>query len=64
MGEQTEFNPGDQAPNDGLYREVGESAFHMNINNPKSIELRAGQHFPETTNHNRKWKRAKKDRLN
>lgn len=25
MGEQTEFEPGDKAPNDGIYMEVGEA---------------------------------------
>jgi len=57
MGEWSEFNPGDRAPNDGVYIEVGEAAFHMNVNNPKRVTLRAGQRFPETSNHNRKWKR-------
>ncbi|MBW5448787.1 YjzC family protein [Cohnella sp. CFH 77786] len=60
MGEQTEFKPGDQAPNDGVYIEVGENDFHMHINNPKRIKMRAGGRFPETTNHNRIWKRFKR----
>lgn len=60
MGEQTEFNPGDRAPNDGVYTEIGENAFHMGINDPQRVELKAGQRFPETSNHNRKWKSVRK----
>jgi hypothetical protein len=59
MGEQTQFEPGQIAPNDGEYMEIGEDSFHMNINDPKHVELRKGQHFPETSNHNRKWKKVK-----
>lgn len=58
MGEQTQFNPGQKAPNDGIYVEVGENAFHMGINDPKSVELKKGDPFPETSNHNRKWVRV------
>ncbi|WP_010279178.1 YjzC family protein [Paenibacillus senegalensis] len=57
MGERTEFNPGDRAPNAGQYIEIGENDFHMGINNPKSVTLKKGERFPETTNHNRKWHR-------
>jgi hypothetical protein len=57
MGEQTQFNPGDQAPNDGQYIEIGEAAFHMGVNHPKIVTLQKGDPFPETSNHNRKWKR-------
>ncbi|MDB4866324.1 MAG: hypothetical protein JWR03_657 [Cohnella sp.] len=60
MGESTEFNPGDQAPNDGVYIEIGEDSFHMGITNPQRIVLRAGQRFPATSNHNRKWHRFRK----
>lgn len=55
MGEQTEFKPGMKAPNDGTYIEIGENDFHMGINNPKQISLKAGEKFPETTNKDRKW---------
>ncbi|KIL39616.1 hypothetical protein SD70_19010 [Gordoniibacillus kamchatkensis] len=58
MGEQTQFNPGQKAPNDGIYVEVGENAFHTGVNNPKSVELKKGDEFPETSNHNRKWVRV------
>jgi hypothetical protein len=60
LGEQTEFNPGNKAPNDGMYTEIGENDFHMGINNPRRIALRAGQRFPQTSNPNRKWHRFRK----
>ncbi|GIQ64022.1 hypothetical protein PACILC2_25900 [Paenibacillus cisolokensis] len=59
MGEWTRFEPGDKAPNDGIYIEDGENSFHMGINNPHKIRLRKGERFPDTTNHNRKWKRMR-----
>ncbi|MDQ1911168.1 YjzC family protein [Paenibacillus sp. GD4] len=58
MGEWTQFRPGDHAPNDGEYMEVGENAIHTGINNPKIVTLKKGDRFPETTNHNRKWKKV------
>lgn len=57
MGEKTEFRPGEKAPNDGNYIEIGENDRIMGINNPQTITLEAGQVFPETSNHNRKWTR-------
>jgi len=57
MGEWSQFSPGDTAPNDGSYMEVGENAFHTGINNPQIIVMKKGDKFPETSNHNRKWKR-------
>ncbi|GIP59142.1 YjzC family protein [Paenibacillus woosongensis] len=64
MGEQTEFEPGDKAPNPGIYTEVGEArSFHTQINNPKRVKLERGDTFPETTNKNRKWKKAEKARV-
>lgn len=59
LGERTQFNPGDKVPNDGVYIEIGENDHIMGINDPQRIELKAGQRFPETSNHNRKWKRFK-----
>jgi hypothetical protein len=61
VGERTQFNPGDHAPNNGDYMEIGENAFHMGVNNPKILTLRKGDSFPETGNHNRKWRRMDKD---
>ncbi|GAC41725.1 YjzC family protein [Paenibacillus popilliae] len=57
MGERTEFEPGDKAPNDGIYMEVGEASFHTEIQDPKLIRLKKGDAFPETTNKDRKWKK-------
>ncbi|MDE5148838.1 YjzC family protein [Paenibacillus larvae] len=61
MGEKSQFVPGDKAPNDGEYMEIGENAFHMGINDPQIIKLKKGDPFPETSNHNRKWKRKYRD---
>ncbi|OGX61725.1 MAG: YjzC family protein [Paenibacillus sp. RIFOXYA1_FULL_44_5] len=55
MGEQTQFEPGDRAPNNGIYIEIGEDDFHTGINNPQQIRLKKGERFPKMTNHNRKW---------
>ncbi|MNH98540.1 hypothetical protein D3C85_1673560 [compost metagenome] len=57
MGEKSQFNPGDSAPNNGQYIEIGENAFHMGINNPQIVTLKKGDSFPDTSNHNRKWQR-------
>jgi hypothetical protein len=57
MGEKTEFRPGEEAPNDGVYIEIGENDRIMGIEHPQTVTLRAGQTFPETSNHNRKWSR-------
>lgn len=57
MGEWTEYRAGDRAPNDGKYIEVGESSFHMGINDPKRVTLIKGEQFPATSNKDRKWKR-------
>ncbi|AIQ21369.1 MULTISPECIES: YjzC family protein [Paenibacillus] len=64
MGEQTEYEKGDKAPNPGVYMEVGEArSFHTQISNPKRIEMEKGDTFPETTNKNRKWKKVEKARV-
>lgn len=55
MGEKTEFRPGEQAPNSAYYIEIGENDRIMGINNPQKIKLTAGERFPNTSNHNRKW---------
>lgn len=57
MGEQSLFEPGQKAPNNAIYMEVGEDDFHTNINNPKKVKLKKGDTFPETSNHERKWRR-------
>ena len=53
MGQQRRFRPGDKAPNNGMYIEIGETG--DNVVNPKKIHLEAGDEFPETSNHNRQW---------
>ncbi|WP_040951102.1 YjzC family protein [Gorillibacterium massiliense] len=60
MGERTEFKPGDEAPNNGVYIEIGERDHTMGINDPAQIHMEKGQKFPETSNHNRKWTRMHK----
>lgn len=57
MGEWTEFRPGDRAPNDGTYIEIGENSYHMGVTNPQKVHLAKGDRFPETSNDGRKWKR-------
>lgn len=47
MGEKTEYEPGDKAPNPGVYTEVSEArSFHTQIQNPKRIEMERGDTFP------------------
>jgi hypothetical protein len=53
MGQRRHFGPGDKAPNNGVYIEIGETG--DNVKNPKKIKLKAGDTFPETSNHNRHW---------
>lgn len=60
MGEWSEYRPGDRAPNDGTYIEIGENDVHMGINNPQKVTLSKGDRFPDTSNHNRKWKKMKR----
>ncbi len=58
MGQNHQFNPGQKAPNNGVYVEIGETG--SMVNNPKEVKLRAGDSFPETSNHNRKWSYKRK----
>lgn len=53
MGQRRQFEPGDKAPNNGIYVEIGET--NSTVNKPKMVKLEAGDTFPDTTNHNRKW---------
>lgn len=53
MAQKHMFNPGDKAPNNGIYVEIGETGDM--VQNPKSVKLNAGDTFPETTNDDRKW---------
>ncbi|MNF14221.1 hypothetical protein D3C80_2163500 [compost metagenome] len=64
MGERTEYEKGDRAPNPGIYTEVGEArSFHTEIQNPKRITMEKGDIFPDTTNKKRKWKKVEKARV-
>ncbi|MCM3759862.1 YjzC family protein [Alkalihalobacillus oceani] len=53
MGQNRQFEPGQKAPNNGIYVEIGETG--SMVQRPKSVKLHAGDTFPETSNHNRKW---------
>lgn len=53
MGRNKQFVPGQKAPNDGVYVEIGETG--SMVKNPQSVDLSAGDPFPETTNQDRKW---------
>ncbi|WP_046173425.1 YjzC family protein [Domibacillus indicus] len=53
MGQNHQFKPGQKAPNNGVYMEIGEKG--TSVENPLKIKLEAGDHFPETTNQNRIW---------
>ncbi|KMM38914.1 YjzC family protein [Guptibacillus hwajinpoensis] len=57
-GENRLYTPGQKAPNNGVYIEIGET--NNMVKDPQQIELRAGQAFPECTNQNRKWSRKPK----
>ena len=53
MGEYSHFRFGQKAPNNGVYYEIGETG--NNVNDPKIVKLKAGEKFPQTTNHDRVW---------
>lgn len=53
MGQSRQFRAGQKAPNNGVYIEIGEEG--DGVMNPKMIKLKAGDRFPENSNHNRKW---------
>ena len=53
MGQNRQFKPGQKAPNNGIYIEIGETG--STVNNPQRLKLRAGDVFPENSNHNRIW---------
>lgn len=53
MGQNRQFKAGDRAPNNGIYIEVGETG--SNVKNPQSLKMKAGDEFPENSNHNRVW---------
>lgn len=53
MGQNRQFKSGQKAPNNGIYIEIGETG--STVNNPQNLRLKAGDTFPETSNHNRVW---------
>lgn len=53
MGQNRQFKPGNKAPNNGVYIEVGDTG--DNVLNPKKIKLKAGDPFPENSNDERVW---------
>ncbi len=59
MGEQTQFEPGDRVPNDGMYTEVSEAQHTGSVKDPRVTRFTRGQHFPETSNKDRKWTHKK-----
>jgi hypothetical protein len=61
MGERTRFRPGDKAPNDGIYMEVGVDDFHMGIEDPRRVVVKKGQKLPDTKNQDRLWVLTRKD---
>jgi hypothetical protein len=54
MGEISQFKGGEKAPNNGIYIEVGETG--SGVEEPKQVEMAAGDKFPETLNNDRVWK--------
>lgn len=58
MGQSHQFRAGQKAPNNGFYIEIGEEG--DGVMNPKKIKLKAGDPFPENSNHNRKWSYVRK----
>ncbi|MBM7097887.1 MULTISPECIES: YjzC family protein [Alteribacter] len=53
MGQRRQFNPGDKAPNNGFYVEIGETG--SMVKNPRKLHMEAGDEFPATANKDRKW---------
>jgi len=53
MGQNRHFTPGQKAPNNVVYIEIGETV--INLNNPQKVKLKAGERFPETANDDRHW---------
>ena len=53
LGQKRQFHPGEKAPNNGIYVEVGDTG--SNVVNPKQIKLAKGDRFPENSNDERIW---------
>ncbi|GGH81555.1 hypothetical protein JOD43_002636 [Pullulanibacillus pueri] len=54
------FHPGEQVPNSGDYREIGEKG--TTIETPTTVHLKAGQKFPTAANQDRVWMRVPQPR--
>lgn len=53
MAQKNQFKPGQKAPNNGVYIEIGETG--ASVNDPQKIKLEAGDSFPDTKNKDRIW---------
>ncbi|MBD8067551.1 YjzC family protein [Bacillus sp. PS06] len=60
MGQSHQFRAGQKAPNNGIYVEIGDTGDP--VQQPKRIKLKAGDPFPENSNHERKWSYQTKPR--
>ncbi|HEX7064012.1 MAG TPA: YjzC family protein [Bacillales bacterium] len=58
MGQKNRFHVGEKAPNHDVYMEIGETG--SMVQDPKFVELEAGQRFPENSNDDRIWMRKPK----
>ena len=58
MSQNNQFKPGQKAPNNGVYIEIGETG--SSVNDPQKIEVKAGDDFPDTKNKDRIWTRHTK----
>jgi len=59
MGAPSHFREGQKAPNNGVYREIGETG--SNVNDPRIVKLKAGEKFPDNTNQDRVWTYEQKE---
>ena len=53
MGQNRQFRAGQISPINVIYIEIGETG--STVNNPQRLKLKAGDAFPENSNHNRIW---------
>jgi len=58
MGQNHQFKPGQKAPNNGTYIEIGDTG--SPVINPQKLYLKKGQRFPEASNHERLWAYTRK----
>lgn len=53
MGEYSHFRFGQKAPKNGVYKEIGETG--TSVSDPKIVNLKTGEKFPQNSNHDRVW---------